>query len=75
VAAGYDAGIVFNNMAGCEALVSMLAARDVPFVFVARSTSLQLLNQPQDADVCTQPTPATADGQETTIEAVFDGWG
>lgn len=74
-AAGYDAGIVFNNVAGCDELVTMAAGGTIPFVFVSRTTGLQLLDQVLDDDVCTQPTPVDAVGQATTITAVFDGWG
>jgi hypothetical protein len=76
-AAGYDAGIVFNNNPGCEALVSMLAVGDIPFVFVSRSTGLRLLGLDEAAvDTCATPTPAAgAPSEETTIQAVFDGWG
>ena len=58
-AAGYDAGIVFNTVRpDCQGLVFMLAAGDIPFVFVTRATGLQLLNQTLSADVCTQASPA-----------------
>ena len=74
-AAGYSAGIVFNNVrTDCEAFVNMLAASEtVPFVFTNRTTGLQLLDQVVSADPCTQATAGT--GQATTIQAVFDGWG
>ncbi len=76
-AAGYDAGVVFNNNPGCEALVNMLAPGGIPFVFVARSTGLRMLGLDADAvDTCATPTPvAGAPSEETTIQAVFDGWG
>ncbi|MFP5334075.1 MAG: PA domain-containing protein [Actinomycetes bacterium] len=73
-AAGYDAGIVFNNAGGCDGLLTMLAAGDIPFVFVSRTTGLQLLQSGSLA--CTTPTPAAGSPvAATTIEAVFDGWG
>jgi hypothetical protein len=72
-AAGYDSGIVFNNNVGCDALVRMAADGDIPFVFVTRTTGLQLLDS--EALACATPTPANATGQATTISAVFDGWG
>jgi hypothetical protein len=77
-AAGYGAGIVFNSAnPDCQALVFMGAEGTVPFVFVDRLTGLQLLQQPVDeATVCQQAAPAPPlAGAETTIEAVFDGWG
>ena len=73
-AAGYSGGIVFNNAAGCDALVSMLAAGDIPFVFVARTTGLQLLNQADTACTTTTPAPG-ADSASTTVSSIFDGWG
>ena len=73
-AAGYSAGIVFNNAVGCDALVTMAAAGDIPFLFVTRTTGLQMLNQTDTA--CNVATPAPgADSAATTIESVFDGWG
>jgi hypothetical protein len=73
-AAGYDAGIVFNNATGCDALVRMLAAGDIPFVFTTRTTGLQLLQQDNLACASATPPAGTAVA-DTTIEAVFDGWG
>lgn len=73
-AAGYDAGIVFNNNVGCDALVSMLAEGTIPFVFVSRTTGLQLLGVPADQLACETPTPV-GPSADVTIEAVFDGWG
>ncbi|MGH3521030.1 MAG: PA domain-containing protein [Haloechinothrix sp.] len=73
-AAGYDAGIVFNNSVGCDALVTMLAEGDIPFVFTTRTAGLQLLGQ-ENLD-CASATPAPGTPvAETTIKAVFDGWG
>ncbi|MGH2715941.1 MAG: PA domain-containing protein [Thermoleophilaceae bacterium] len=78
-AAGYDAGIVFNAVRpDCLSQVSMLAEGDIPFVFVNRLTGLQLL---QVAGVtadnaCTTASPAAGSAvAQTTIEAIFDGWG
>ena len=73
-AAGYTAGIVFNNAAGCNARVTMAAAGDIPFVFVTRTTGLQMLNQANTACGVTTPAPGV-DSASTTIESVFDGWG
>ncbi len=77
VAAGYDAGIVFNAVRpDCLSRVTMLASGNIPFVFANRTTGLQLLNQALSADVCTQASPAVGSPvASTTIEAVFDGWG
>jgi hypothetical protein len=77
VAAGYDAGIVFNTVRpDCLGLVFMAAEGDIPFVFVNRPTGLQLLNQALSADVCTQASPpAGSPVADVSIEAVFDGWG
>ena len=77
VAAGYDAGIVFNTVRpDCLGLVFMAAEGDIPFVFVNRATGLQLLNQALSADVCTQASPPIGSPvASVAIEAVFDGWG
>jgi hypothetical protein len=79
VAAGYDAGIVFNAVRpDCMGQVTMLAAGDIPFVFVNRLAGLQLLQVPGvTADnACTTASPAAGfPVASTTIEAVFDGWG
>jgi hypothetical protein len=75
VDAGYSAGIVFNNTTGCDALVRMGAAGDIPFVFVSRTTGLQLLDVADVSQPCATATPADGVGQSTTITAVFDGWG
>ncbi len=72
-AAGYEAGIVFNNAGGCDALVNMRVTGDLPFVFAGRTAGLQLLDSPELA--CTTPASTEAQGQATTITAVFDGWG
>jgi hypothetical protein len=78
-AAGYDAGIVFNNVRpDCMSRVTMLAAGDIPFVFVTRLTGLQLLQVAGvNADnACTTASPAAGSATaSTTIEAIFDGWG
>lgn len=78
-AAGYGAGIVFNAVrSDCEARVTMLASGSLPFVFVPRSTGLQLLNVPgvTTANSCTTANPADGSASAaTTIAAIFDGWG
>jgi hypothetical protein len=77
-AAGYDAGIVFNiSGAGCDAYVNMLAASDtVPFVFVNRTTGLQMLGVDPTADPCSVASPPLGTASaDVTIQAVFDGWG
>jgi hypothetical protein len=77
--AGYTAGIVFNSAVdGCEALISMAAAGDIPFLFVSRLTGLQLLGVPgvTAENACTTAAPAVPTAsQATTIQATFDGWG
>ncbi len=78
VAAGYDAGIVFNSVRpDCLGRVTMLAVGDIPFVFVNRTTGLRLLQDAgvTDANACTRLTNASAGAAATTIEAIFDGWG
>jgi hypothetical protein len=78
-AAGYTAGVVFNSAnPECQSFVFMGADGTIPYVFVDRVTGFQLLQQqPIDpATVCTAATPAPGTASaETTIEAVFDGWG
>lgn len=79
VAAGYDAGIVFNAVRpDCLSTVRMLAAGDIPFVFANRLAGLQLLQVPgvTESNACTTASPASGSPvASTTIEAVFDGWG
>ncbi|SDJ49522.1 LVIVD repeat-containing protein [Actinokineospora alba] len=78
-AAGYSAGIVFQNVrADCLAGVTMLASgTTIPYVFVNRLNGLKLLGVPgvTEANACTTASPATGPGESTTIQAVFDGWG
>lgn len=77
VAAGYTAGVVFqNHRADCLSGVSMAAAGEIPFVFANRYAGLRLLGVPgvTEANTCTTTTPASG-GESTTIRAVFDGWG
>ncbi|CRK55139.1 hypothetical protein [Alloactinosynnema sp. L-07] len=78
-AAGYTAGIVFQNVrADCLAGVTMLASGGIPYVFVNRLRGLQLLGIAgvTEANACTTPSPAAGSpSATTTIRAVFDGWG
>ncbi len=78
-AAGYSAGVVFNTVRpDCLSRVTMLAAGDIPFVFVNRTAGLKLLQVEgvTDANACTTPSPAPGSAvASTTIEAIFDGWG
>lgn len=77
-AAGYSSGVVFNALrADCQSLVRMLAEGDLPFLFVQRSTGLQILGASQEAvdNPCTATTPAVTEGASVDIRAVFDGWG
>ena len=54
----------------------MAAAGSIPFVFVPRSTGLQILGIDPTATPCTVASPALpAPSNSVTIEAVFDGWG
>jgi hypothetical protein len=77
-AAGYQMGLVFNDMAtdpDCESQVFMLAVADIPFLFVSRSTGLKLLNQ-TFTDPCEHVTPAPlSPSEDTKVGPVFDGWG
>jgi hypothetical protein len=77
-AAGYRAGIVFNDTqggTGCEAQVFMLAVGDIPFMFVARSTGLKLLNQSFTDPCATATPPIGTPSENVSIKAIFDGWG
>ncbi|MEU4445260.1 PA domain-containing protein [Actinosynnema sp. NPDC050801] len=77
IAAGYTAGIVFQNVrSDCQGGSTMAAAGSIPYVFVNRYAGLRLLGVPgvTEANACTTPTPATG-GESTTIKSVFDGWG
>lgn len=77
-AAGYKGGLVFNDRqggTGCEAQVFMLAVGDIPFVFVARSTGLKILNQ-AFTDPCATPSPPIGTASaDVSLQARFDGWG
>jgi hypothetical protein len=81
-AAGYSAGLVFNDQAtdpNCDSLVNMLAVGTIPFAFVGRSTGLKLLNV-AFTDPCATPTPAVdpiaaQQGEQVQVQAIFDGWG
>ncbi len=81
-AAGYSAGLVFNDQAtdpDCDSFVNMLAVGTIPFAFVARSTGLKLLDV-AFTDPCATPTPAVdllgaQQGENVRVEAIFDGWG
>ncbi len=73
-AAGYEAGVVFNSVAGCDARVSMLVEGDIPFVFVGRTSGLTLLGVVDPT--CETPAPAVGTVvEDVTLSAVFDGWG
>ena len=78
-AAGYTSGIVMNNVRpDCLSRVTMAASGSIPFVFVNRTNGLQLLQVAgvSDANACTTASPGTGTAvAETTIEAIFDGWG
>ncbi|MDQ4084517.1 MAG: hypothetical protein M3165_01740 [Actinomycetota bacterium] len=75
-AAGFGSGIVFNAAGeGCDALVTMLAEGTIPFMFTTRTAGLQLLGV-DFTDPCATAAPgAGRAGADTTIAAVFDGWG
>jgi len=73
-AAGYEAGVVFNSVAGCDARVTMLVEGDIPFVFVGRTSGLTLLGV--ENPTCASAAPALGTVvQDVTLSAVFDGWG
>jgi putative cell wall-binding protein len=56
---GYQAGLVFNDMAGCEAFVTMAVEAGIPMLFVQRSVGLAILDPDFDAfDPCVTPAPA-----------------
>jgi len=78
-AAGYTAGIVFNALrADCQALVTMLAGGDIPFVFTDRLAGLRMLQVAgvTEENACTTATPAPGSAAASvSIAAVFDGWG
>ena len=86
VAAGYEAGIVFNSNstnAGCEGLISMLVSGDeIPFLFVPREDGIHLLGLHDNTYSCTPggatvpPNPAPpVDSAGVSFQALFDGWG
>lgn len=82
-AAGYAGGIVFNQDAPgrCDALVSMFAVGNIPFLFVGRSTAFQILGiTGYDPNNCPGgPNPALpaagAAGSTVNVTSQFDGWG
>jgi len=88
VAAGYDAGLVFNSNStnsGCEALLNMLVdGDDIPFLFLPRNQGLRVIDAFDEATYeCTPgdpsnttPNPAAPrDGSPVRFVAQFDGWG
>lgn len=73
-AAGYDAGIVFNTVEGCNALQGMsMTGTDIPYVFVGRETGLKLLGQ-SDLD-CSNVPDTDTESHAATVGQFFDGWG
>ena len=78
VAAGYDAGIVFNRQ-GPDALHQFLtsAKGPVPQIFVNRPTGLRLLGVPgvTDETAGTTATPAEPVPAAIHLKSVFQGWG
>jgi hypothetical protein len=90
IAAGYDAGIVFNSNSatnGCDSLLSMLVSDDgiadpIPFLFIPRSLGFKILGAWDPATYnCTPggaatPVPAAPqDAAAVQFLALFDGWG
>ncbi len=87
VAAGYEAGIVFNSNstnAGCEGLISMLVSGDsIPFLFVPRADGIHLLGLHDEAR--TRARRAARRSRPTRLRRwtrrvcrsrpLFDGWG
>jgi hypothetical protein len=83
-AAGYSAGVVFNNQrpveegaGACLSLVNMLVEGDIPFSFVNREVGLQILGQSVEGEAaCTTPSPAAGSTTATiALTVTFDGWG
>ena len=82
-AAGYKAGIVFNDQTtdapNCDAQVNMLAVGDIPFLFVGRADGLRLMGVDPGANSCDVATPAVDPandrGEGVQVDAFFDGWG
>jgi hypothetical protein len=80
-AAGYKAGLVFNDAvtdANCDASVFMLAVGTIPFAFVGRSAGLKILDV-AFTDPCATATPPADPlnplGESVTFDSIFDGWG
>jgi hypothetical protein len=81
--AGYAAGIVFNSAApgNCEAIVTMAAVGNIPFLFVSRSHGFAILgitgyntaNCPSGSNPSLPP--SGTQGSNVNLSAVFDGWG
>ncbi|HWH23743.1 MAG TPA: PA domain-containing protein, partial [Candidatus Limnocylindria bacterium] len=77
-AAGYAAGIVFNDRAtdaNCDAQIFMLAIGDIPFMFVGRSVGLKLMDVAFDNPCETLTPPPLSPSVEVSIIPIFDGWG
>jgi hypothetical protein len=81
--AGYAAGIVFNSAApgNCEAIVTMAASGNIPFLFVSRSHGFAILGiagyNPANCPTGANPAlpPVGTAGSTVNLSAVFDGWG
>lgn len=82
-AAGYKGAVVFNRTGedGCETLISMLVAADIPAVFVSRTDGFRILGASLAGYTCSEDGSGTAapvagtDGSTVDMKAVFDGWG
>ncbi len=86
-AGGYEALLVFNREEstvgdGCETLISMLVAGDLPAFFVTRETGYDLLDLSYDHAAClagdgtrTAPAAVGTHGDGVSLESIFDGWG
>jgi Ca2+-binding RTX toxin-like protein len=88
VAAGYDAGIVFNSTAvgnGCDVGISMLVeGDDIPFLFTTRTWGFMILGEYDESTYTCDNTAGTGTAVTTAVgdvtssvlfEALFDGWG
>jgi hypothetical protein len=74
-AAGYAGGIVFNNPDDCESLLTMLVEGDIPFLFVRRSTGLDILGVTYTNSCATAAPAVGSSGLGVSITSEFQGWG
>jgi Bacterial Ig domain len=88
-AAGYELGLIFNNVNGanaqCDGLINMLLDPEIiniPGIFIGRSNAFRIMNLfdgytcvPNDLAGSTPAPAPPVDGLAIRITSTFDGWG